>query len=273
MLWQSFRHDLRLYGRLISMQIRAQLQYRASVAIDIGTFGIVTALEFTAILLYFNRFQSILGWHVGEVTLLAAFVALGASLADAIGSGIDMFDEVIRRGEFDRVLLRPVGTFVQILGSDVRLRKLGRMASGLLLFALSLHLLPGLHWTPLKLLVIPLGILTNVGIFLGILLLGATLCFWTIETTELVNIPFDGGREMMNYPLTIYNGTLQRVFLFLVPLAFGAFLPTCYILDRPFPFGLPAWIVFLGPIVALAFVAVALALWHLGTRRYQSTGS
>jgi ABC-2 type transport system permease protein len=272
-MWTAFRHDLHLYRRLVALQIRAQLRYRASVLIDIGTLAIVTALEFTAILLYFNRFHTIVGWHVGEVTLLAAFVALGASLADTIGAGLDAFDEVIRRGEFDRVLLRPVNTFVQILGSDVRLRKLGRVASGLALFALALHLLPGWHWTPLKLLVIPLGILTNVGIFLGILLLGATLCFWTIETTELVNIPFDGGREMMNYPLTIYNGTLQGVFLFVVPLAFGAFLPTCYILDRPLPFGLPAWVVFLGPGVALAFFAVALALWRLGTRRYQSTGS
>lgn len=273
MLWQAFWHDLRFYRRLIGMQIRAQLQYRASVLIDLGTFGIVTTLEFTAILLYFNRFQTIAGWHVGEVTLLAAFVTLGASLADTIGAGIDTFDDIIRRGEFDRVLLRPVGTFVQLIGSDIRLRKLGRTASGLLLFALALHLLPGLHWTPLKLLLIPLGILTNVGIFLGMLLLGATLCFWTIETTELVNIPFDGGREMMNYPLTIYNGTLQRIFLFVVPLAFGAFLPVCCILDRPLPLGLPAWIVFMGPIVALAFLGVALALWRIGTRHYQSTGS
>ncbi len=269
----AFWRDARLYRRLIGMQVRAQAQFRANLLLDIGTFFVVVALEFTALLLYFNRFPTLLGWHLGEVTLLAALTATGSGCADTIGAGIDGFDEIIRRGEFDRVLLRPVGTFAQILGNDFRLRKVGRVALGIALFILAQRLLPGLHWTPLKLLVIPLAVLTNTLIFLGVLLLGATLCFWTIETTELVNIPFDGGREMMNYPLTIYGGNLQRVFLFVVPLGFGVFLSACYILDRPYPFGLPAWLVFAGPGIALAFMGAALAIWRVGVRHYTSTGS
>lgn len=277
---QAWREDLRLYGRLIGMQIRSQLQYRVTVMIDIFTYLAVTGLEYIAVVLYYSRFPTILGWKVGEVTLLAALVSIGYGIAELVGAGIDSFDQIIRRGEFDRVLLRPIGTFTQVIGSDFRLRRLGRIGQGLLLFPLALHLLSGsgrLSGTPLltwdKLLVIVLGLGTNAAIFIGILLMGAALCFWTIETTELVNIPVDGGRELSNYPLTIYPATLQRIFLFVVPLAFGAYLPACYVLHRPLPFGLPGGIVFVAPSVALAFLLAALGIWRFGVRHYQSTGS
>jgi len=43
--------DLRLYHRLIGMQLRAQAQYKASLIIDIGTYFAVTGLEFVALLI------------------------------------------------------------------------------------------------------------------------------------------------------------------------------------------------------------------------------
>ena len=218
-------------------------------------------------------FPSILGWKVGEVALLYAVMSIGFGLSELIGAGIDSFDMTIRRGEFDRVLLRPVGAFTQIIGSDFRLRRMGRLTQGFIAFAIALYLLPGLHWTPAKLAILPIGVASEAIIFLSILLLGATLCFWTVETTELTNMLTYGGREMLSYPITIYNQVLQRFFLFIVPLAFDSYIPTCYLLDRPLPFGLPGEVAFCAPLVALAFALVAGAIWRFGVRSYQSTGS
>jgi ABC-2 type transport system permease protein len=265
--------DLRLYWRLIGIQVKAQAQYRASMALDIGTYLFVTLLEFTVIFLYFGRFPSIFGWRLGEVALLAAVTSLSFGVAEMVGAGIDAFDETIRKGEFDRVLLRPVGAFVQVLGSDFRLRRLGRLTQGVIGFAIALSWLPSLSWTPLKLLLLALGIVSGAAIFLGVLLLGATICFWTVQTTELTNIFTYGGREMLSWPLSIYPQGLQRIFLFIVPLAFGCYLPTCYVLGRALPLGLPPWIAFLGPAAAVAFATVAGAIWSVGVRHYQSTGS
>lgn len=77
-------------------------------------------------------------------------MSMGFGLSELIGAGIDSFDMTIRRGEFDRVLLRPVGAFTQIIGSDFRLRRMGRLTQGFIAFAIALYLLPGLHWTPAK---------------------------------------------------------------------------------------------------------------------------
>jgi ABC-2 type transport system permease protein len=268
-----FLLDVRLYLRLISMQIQAQAQYKINLLLDIATYLFTTALEFTAVLLFFGPFPTLLGWHVGEVVLLTAIMSISFGLAEMIGAGIDNFAETIRRGDFDRVLLRPAGVFTQVIGSDFRLRRLGRLTQGALAFLLALHLLPALHWTLSKVAVLVIDVGSGAVIFITILLLGATVCFWTIETTELTNILTYGGREMLSYPLTIYHQLMQRFFLFVVPVAFGSYVPTCYILGRPLPFGLPNTLAFAAPVAAILFACVALFVWRFGVHHYQSTGS
>jgi ABC-2 type transport system permease protein len=44
-------------------------------------------------------------------------------------------------------------------------------------------------------------------------------------------------------------------------------------LGKPDPFGLPAWLPFLAPVVAVIAFAAAIMFWRVGVRRYQSTGS
>ena len=266
-------YDLQLYRRLIAMQVRAQLQYKANIVIDILTYFFVTGLEFVTTLLYFVPFPTLLGWHVGEVALLAAVTSFGFGLAELFGSGIDTFDVTIRLGEFDRVLLRPVGALIQIATNEFRLRRVGRLTQGLLGFLIALFLLHGLRWTPLKLLALLIGAMSGALMFVSILLMGVTMCFWTVQTLEVTNIFYYGGREILSYPITIYHQAVQRLLLFVIPIGFGSYLPTCYLLDRPMPFNMPAWVAFLAPLVALAFASIALWIWGFGVRHYQSTGS
>jgi ABC-type uncharacterized transport system, permease component len=270
---QSLYSDLRLYRRLIGIQIKAQMQYKANLFLDIISYLGVTALEFVSVLLYFIPFPTLLGWHVGEVALLAAIMSMSFGCSEMIGAGIDNFSFLIVRGEFDRILLRPVGSFMQVIGSDFRLRRLGRVTQGILGFILALHFLPPMTWTIDKIVVLAIGIMSGSILFTSILLLGATICFWTVETTELTNILTYGAREMLSYPLTIYNQFLQRFFLFVIPVAFGSYVPTCYILKRALPFGLPRELAFATPLVAILFALVAGWIWGLGVRHYQSTGS
>ncbi len=272
-MFTSFMNDMRLYRRLIVMQLHAQWQYKTDLVVGIITLLFLTGLEFVALLLYFVPFHTLLGWQVGEVALLASLSAFGSGLAEMVEAGVDHFSDTIRRGDFDRLLIRPIGAFLQVMGNDFRLSRLGRLLQASVAFGVALYLLPHLHWTFDKILVLLLGVVSNMIIFIAILLLGATLCFWTVETTELTNLLHDGGREMLNYPITIYNQSLQRFFLFVVPIAFGSYIPACYILGHSLPFGLSTWIVFVSPLAALLFAVIAGLLWRFGVRHYQSTGS
>lgn len=265
--------DVALYLRLIAMQISSQAQYKLNLSLDIATYFFVTSCEFLGLVLFFIPFPTILGWSVGEVALLSAIISWSFGLAELIGAGFDNFAVMIQRGDFDRVLLRPVGTFIQIIGSDFRLRRLGRITQGTCVFVLALSWLPVLQWTPLKLYVVVAAVLSGAVIFISILILGATICFWTVDAVEITNILSYGSREMLSYPMTIYHPMMQRFFLFVVPVAFCSYVPACYLLGRTLPFGLPIELVFLSPLFALAFALVTVCAWRVGVEHYQSTGS
>jgi len=60
---------------------------------------------------------------------------------------------------------------------------------------------------------------------------------------------------------------------FIVPLAFVNWYPALYLLDMPDPLGLPSWLQYASPAVALLAALAAAVAWRAGVRRYRSTGS
>ena len=101
----------------------------------------------------------------------------------------------------------------------------------------------------------------------------ACLQFWTSDASEVANAFTYGGNTVMQYPLTIFPGEVVTGLTLLVPLAFVNWYPSLYILDRPDPFGFPAWLQFASPIVAVLLGTLALLAWRTGVRHYASTGS
>src|SRR5260370_7735381 len=92
--------DLRLYRRLIAMQLRAQLQYKMNVFIDIATYLSITGLEFVPVLIYFGSFPSLLGWKAGKVALLFAITSMRFGLPKLFFPGTHRFVTPIPRRQF-----------------------------------------------------------------------------------------------------------------------------------------------------------------------------
>ena len=74
-----------------------------------------------------------------------------------------------------------------------------------------------------------------------------------------------GGSQATQYPLDVLGDWLRRLFTFVFPLAFVAYLPASEIVGKPTPLGLPDWTVWASPLVAV--LAAAVALRHLAHRR------
>src|ERR1051326_6032767 len=103
-------HAFKLYWRYIGISVRAQMQYRASFAmLAIGQFAI-TGIDFLGIWAMFTRFGSLRGWRLAEVALFYGTVQVAFALGEAFGRGFDTFSNLVKSGDFDRLLLRPRGT-------------------------------------------------------------------------------------------------------------------------------------------------------------------
>jgi ABC-2 type transport system permease protein len=265
-------HQIGLYLILVRAQISAQMQYRASFFVQASGQFLATFTDFILLLLVFQRFPSIAGWSLGEIAFLYGLGGLAFGISDLVCGGFDSLSRMIRLGTFDRVLTRPVGTFAQVLASDVQVRRLGRIVQGLTTLGLAVSWLP-VTWTADKILVAISAIASGVVIFCAIWVIGAAITFWTVETSEVTNVFTYGGELLVSYPMSIYAEGLRRFFTFVVPLVFVSYLPGLYILERPDPLGLPPVAQLCSPVVAIAFLLVARGCWALGVRHYQGTGS
>ncbi len=268
------RRALNIYLRLISVEIRAQLQYRLAFLFDLFATALITAVEFGTLALILQRFNNIAGWTLGEVAFLYGTVATAFGLMDLLFSGFDppAFGQQVRRGTFDRLLLRPINITIQVLASRLLLRRAGRIFQGTIILGIALRLLD-IHWTAAKMLYLPVVVASQVCFFGGLFIIGSTITFWTVESIEVVNIFTYGGNEMISYPMHIYPDWMRRFFTFVVPAIFLNYYPALYFLDRPDPFHMPAFARFLAPVAGLGVLGVALLFWRFGIRHYQSTGS
>jgi len=265
---------LDLYVRLIAVRIRAQMQYRASFLLDVFGAGMQTFVEFGALYLVFTRFGNIGGWAIGEVAFLYGLVETAFGVMDMLFSGYDpsFFGTQIQRGTFDQFLLRPLGLPLQVFTSDFVLRRLGRIVNGALIFSLALAQTP-IIWTAAKLLYLPFVFVSAILFFGALFIIGATVCFWTVESIEVINIFTYGGTYMLSYPMHIYAEWLRRFFTFVIPSALIIYYPALFFLDRPDPFGMPAIASFLAPLAGASMIVVAFAFWSVGVRKYTSTGT
>jgi ABC-2 type transport system permease protein len=232
-----------------------------------------TAVLFASVWALFLRFHQVRGWRFGEVALFYALINIAFSLVDCATRGFDFFGpQFVKTGDFDRVLLRPRPPALQVLGYEVRLSMLGRLIQALFALGVALWLLRP-NWGVSELLLLTWTICGAMSLFTGILILQATLAFWTVDNLEIVNVVTYGGVEAGQYPLNIYAAWFRRFLLFLVPIGCVSYLPVAALLGRVDVTGVSPAVAEMAPGAGFAFLALALQAWRVGIGRYTSTGS
>jgi hypothetical protein len=117
---------LRMYGRYLGISIRGQMQYRgAFVLSSLGQAVIITA-ELVGVWALFARFGALPGWSFPQVAFFYGFANGAFAIADALTTGFDRFGAThVKSGDFDRLLVRPRSTVLQLAGQDFALKRIG----------------------------------------------------------------------------------------------------------------------------------------------------
>lgn len=263
---------LRAYRLITAMWMRSTMAYRASFAMTaLGNFA-ATALDFVAILLMFSQVDRIGGYGLPEVAFLYGVAGTAFGLADLALGSMDRLGRRVRDGTLDTLLVRPAPVLAQVAADRFALRRLGRILQGLLVLGYALAVLD-IHWTPLKVLLVPLMLLSGGVIFSAVFVAGAAFQFVAQDASEVQNSFTYGGSTLLQYPPTVFAKDMVRGVTFVLPLAFVNWLPALYVLGRPYPLDLPTWVAFTPPLVAVLCCALAGIAWRAGLRAYRSTGS
>ncbi|MFJ2603508.1 ABC transporter permease [Streptomyces sp. NPDC087425] len=263
---------VRAYGLITAMWVRSTMAYRTSFVLTTLVGVVLTGLDFVTILLMFSRVDTLGGWPLPEVAFLYGMSCVAFGVADlAIGS-MDRLGTRVRDGTLDSLLVRPVPVLGQVAADRFALRRVGRIAQGAVVLGYALVAVD-VDWGPLKVLLLVVALASGAGIFCAVFVAGAAFQFVAQDASEVQNAFTYGGTTLLQYPPTVFGRELVRGVVFVLPLAFVNWVPAAYLLGRPLPLGLPVWVAFGSPLVAVVCLALAGLAWRAGLKSYRSTGS
>ena len=127
-------------------------------------------------------------------------------------------------------------------------------------------------WTPARAVMLVLAPLTGTVIFGSLFVVSGAIAFWLVDGTEVGSSITYGSGYLSQWPIGILGPVLGRAFTFVVPAAFAAYLPAVLILGREMPFGLPSWLPWLIPVMAVWSVVASGLMWQAGVRHYTGAG-
>lgn len=258
---------MKLYLHFFSIHLRSAFQYKLSFILTVLGHFLISFNVFLGVYFMFQRFHQVNGYQFSEVLLCFSITLLGYTIAEAFIRGFDVFPSTISHGEFDRILLRPRNEIFLVLASKVEFTRIGRLIQAIVILSYAI-MKSEIEWNISKVITLTLMLLGGSVIFGCLFIIYASICFFTLEGLEFMNILTDGAREFGKYPISIYGKNVLRFCTYLVPYALFQYYPFLYLTGRTHQ-----QLYMICPIIACIFIIPTYLFWCYGVRHYKSTGS
>ena len=262
---------LRPYRAVLASRMRSQRSYRANFGIDLSSSLLVGVVELAEVWVLYHNVDRLGGLDFAQILIVFGLADLAFSVADLAFGHCDNLPTYLRAGTLDVFYLRPQPLLLQLITSDISLRRLARAVVGFTALVAGL-VAADVDWSPTAVLLIVVSLLSGVATFAAMFVWAAGAQFFLIDGAEATNAFVYGGRYAASQPASIWNRPLKAVFVFFFPMAFTAYLPTVTLLGLPGSEWLPGWLGWCAPLAAIWTWAMALLAWRLGVRHYQGGG-
>ncbi len=247
-----------------------RLEYRVSFFISLLAMALYYVVQYSIVAFTVLSFDQINGWTLPEISFLYSFILLAQGINTAIFGPLVRFDELIRKGEWDIILIRPVRPLAALLSMKFDITAMVHLLLGFFFFAYAVNGLQiqlgisGVLWS--------LAIWTGGALILAsIRLLVASIAFIAVSTESLVHFFVYSSKEFVLYPINIYKSPVPFILTFIFPIAFINYYPVHLFLDKQGLY-ITEMKYFTLP-VGLMMYAVALVIFRLGNSKYHSTGT
>ncbi len=258
---------VKLYIESFKNNIKSQLEYKSSFIMNCISQLFVFFTYYFIIITLFNKFNNIKGFTVYEVLLCFSIIHFGFAFNETFFRGIDKFEDLIIDGSLDRFLLRPQNILFQVMCTKIDFVKILRIIQSLIVMIIALVNLD-IVWNISKVIVLLLMMLSSILIFFGLFVLTASYCFVTIQGLEIKNLFTDGGKNLAQYPISIYRKGIIFFFTFIIPYGFINYYPLLYFIDKT-----DNILYMLSPLLVIVFLIPCYLSFKIGLKHYNSVGS
>jgi ABC-2 type transport system permease protein len=261
---------MRVILMLIRMHIRSEMEYRGAFLLDRLAQVLAYSAAFAGIWILLARFGTLGGWDRPELAFLLSFQLLAYSLGAAFSFvQFREFEELVRRGTLDALLVRPVSTWAYLTFSGFNIGYAGHVVLAVGVMAWSLGSVE-ISLSLGRILFLGAALVSASMLVAAVMMMIGASAIVLVQSRHLYSI-FFGFWELTRYPIHIYPAALQWLLMTVMPLAFMNYVPVAVALGKTVPIlGAAAGPAALcaGPVSA----GLAAILWRFGLRRYQSGG-
>jgi ABC-2 type transport system permease protein len=251
--------------------LRSGLQYRADTFIVVVMALAFQATGFAFVWVVLSRFPTIGGWSLGEIAFLYGLRLTIHALTGAIAGPVFSLEDVVRTGDFDRYLVRPIHPLVGFLTRRVEISILGDLLGGLAIFAAA-NAVVHLAWSPPAITYLALAIVGGALAEVAWRIVVAALTFRLLASQSLEFLVDSLFSTYGNYPLLIFGRTIEWLLTFVVPIAVVGYLPSTVLLDRTSDLAVSPVVALCAPVIGVVWLALASRLFSCELRHYQSAG-
>lgn len=252
----------------ISRRLQSRLANRGDLLAGLIGGALLCAVGPAFVLTLFQHVPRLGTWTGPEVLFCWGFADTCAGLFYVLFQGLYVLNQrYILGGELDRLLLRPLDPYLQLLVDNLSLEDLPTVVLGLLIMAgasaWGLPADPGWRW-----LLLPVALLSGTAVLGGLLTAFASLGFHLRHRGTAVGMVLQL-TTFVRYPLDLFANPLRWLLSTALPLGFAGFYGAILVLGRS------EWalVSLLQPVVAALCLGVGYGAWRLGLRAYASSGS
>jgi len=247
------------------LAIARNMEYKFNFIL--GSFISIVFSSIGPILQYliFTQTKGFPGWNLDQIILFQGVLLIVLGLRNMFfGELYGFVYRLVRRGDFDRLLLKPYPPIGIILASSFSMNSLGAIIGGIVITIYSIFKL-GLH----------VGIV-QWGLFLlftaaGLMLSMALDVLFSCVVIVLIQIGrlnefFNFISRFGEYPLSIFPNAVRLAFITVVPFAVWVNIPAQVLLGN-----LDVYMMY-SLVFCFAYLFVCLKLWGLCLKKYTSAG-
>ena len=262
---------LRQYAVLLRVGLAAALQYRADFVMTAlgAVFYEAVSLAFVGVVIH--AFGTIGGWTLIEVAFIYGIRSMGHALHGVLSGQLWAIDHVVRDGEFDRFLLRPVNPLIQLMTRRFQITAVGDLAFGAAVLTITAVIAP-IAWTPVSVTFLIAAVIGSALTESAVMLTVGSLTFRLLASTPLLSVVDTVFVTFGPYPLSVLPRSVAYLLTFVIPLAFTAYLPAALLLGHTDDLYVPIWLAAASPVVGGVLYLAAVRFFHQQMRSYSSPG-
>jgi len=250
--------ELKFLLALWKTNLQSAMEYRISFLSQMLGMILNNFMYFAIWIIFFDRFKDVRGWGVNDMYVTFGVLASAFGLVSLLFGNAFMLSDIIAKGRLDYYLSLPRPVLLHTVASRMIASGMGDFTYGFISYGLSGYF----TWDGLARYV--LATLLAATVFGAFLVLTQSLAFWFGMMSNFSNLVLNAMLTFGIYPITLFDSYAKLILFTIIPAALMGAIPAEFI--RTFTWQTLGQLLF----GAFAFLGLAILVFRLGLRRYES---